>query len=48
LAGGPESTDVPPLLRDRSAVDGQPTAYVCEHFSCQAPLTDAGALADLL
>ena len=41
LAGGPEGADAPPLLLERSAVDGKPTAYVCENFACQAPVTDA-------
>jgi uncharacterized protein len=29
-----------PLLRDRPAVDGRATAYVCERFVCQRPTTD--------
>jgi uncharacterized protein YyaL (SSP411 family) len=33
-----------PLLRDRAAVDGRPTAYVCENFACNRPVTDAEAL----
>ena len=37
----PRAATEPPLLRDRPAVDGQPAAYVCEHFTCQAPVTDA-------
>jgi uncharacterized protein YyaL (SSP411 family) len=28
------------LLRDRPARDGRATAYVCERFVCQAPVTD--------
>ena len=32
------------LLRDRPLVDGRPTAYVCRHFACSAPVTDAAAL----
>jgi uncharacterized protein len=48
LAGGPEGTNVPPLLQDRPAVDGSPTAYVCQNFSCKAPVTDADDLAALL
>jgi uncharacterized protein YyaL (SSP411 family) len=39
LAAGAEGADQPELLRDRPAVEGQPTAYVCEHFSCKAPVT---------
>jgi uncharacterized protein len=28
------------LLRDRPMIDGKPTAYVCENFSCKQPVTD--------
>jgi uncharacterized protein YyaL (SSP411 family) len=48
LAGGPEGSTTPPLLADRPALNEGATAYVCEHFTCQAPTTDAGALASLL
>jgi len=48
LAGGPEGANTPPLLADRPAVGGKPTAYVCERFACQAPVTDPGALEELL
>ena len=48
LAGGPEGSEVPPLLADRPQLTGKPTAYVCEHFSCQAPTSDASTLASLL
>ncbi|MDF6044504.1 thioredoxin domain-containing protein [Streptomyces sp. JH14] len=34
-----------PLLVDRPLVGGAPTAYVCRHFVCDAPTTDAGELA---
>ena len=34
-----------PLLQDRLQVDGKATAYVCERFACQQPVTDPGALA---
>ena len=30
------------------ALDGRATAYVCENYACQLPVTDARALADLL
>ncbi len=48
LAGGPEGGAAPPLLSNRPALDGTPTAYVCERFACQAPVTAAQQLADLL
>jgi uncharacterized protein len=48
LAGGPEGTEEPPLLTSRTAVDGKPAAYVCEHFACQLPVTDAEELRRLL
>jgi uncharacterized protein YyaL (SSP411 family) len=40
--------DLTPLLADRPLVDGNPTAYVCQQFACQRPVTDPGALADQL
>jgi uncharacterized protein len=37
-----------PLLKGRDAIDGQAAAYVCEHFSCQAPVTTAETLLEAL
>jgi uncharacterized protein YyaL (SSP411 family) len=48
LAGGPEGSELPELLRDRPAVEGLPAAYVCENFACKTPVTDPMALDDLL
>ena len=48
LAGGPEGEASPPLLAERPAVGGEPTAYVCERFACQAPVTTDTQLAALL
>jgi hypothetical protein len=39
---------VPPLLAQRSMINGQPAAYVCRHFVCQRPVSDAVALAEQL
>lgn len=33
------------LLEQRGMQDGLPTAYVCEHYVCQLPVTDAAQLA---
>ena len=33
-----------PLLADRVAIDGRPTAYVCRHFACRLPVTTGAAL----
>ncbi len=35
-------------LRNMSPVNGKAAAYVCENFTCQAPVTDAAALEKLL
>jgi uncharacterized protein YyaL (SSP411 family) len=40
--------DVAPHVSEKIALGGAPTAYVCEHFACQEPLTDPEALARLL
>jgi uncharacterized protein len=34
-----------PLLRDRPQINGQATAYVCEHYTCKQPVTDPDSLA---
>jgi uncharacterized protein len=47
MAGGPEGTDSPPLMEGRTTVDGGPAAYVCENFTCQAPVSDPQMLGDL-
>jgi uncharacterized protein len=46
LAGG--EPDGVPLLEGRHPVGGRAAAYVCEHFTCQAPVTDPAALQQLL
>ena len=37
-----------PLLAGRSLNAGLPTAYLCERFSCKAPVTDPADLRGLL
>jgi uncharacterized protein YyaL (SSP411 family) len=42
-SGGPVA-----LLRDRPMLDGKPTAYVCENFTCKQPVTEAAAFEEQL
>ncbi|MFE2277867.1 thioredoxin domain-containing protein [Streptomyces sp. NPDC059454] len=41
--GTPESDEFP-LLADRPLVQGEPAAYVCRNFTCDAPTTDSDRL----
>jgi uncharacterized protein YyaL (SSP411 family) len=43
-AAFPDRTSAIPLLFDRPAISGRPTAYVCRQFACQQPVTDPAAL----
>jgi uncharacterized protein YyaL (SSP411 family) len=45
VAIGAGSESEAPLLRDRPAIDGRPTAYVCRGFVCDAPVTSIDDLA---
>ncbi|MET7455033.1 thioredoxin domain-containing protein [Streptomyces sp. NPDC005574] len=40
VAVGTAESDEFPLLADRPLVGGEPTAYVCRNFTCDAPTTD--------
>ncbi len=42
-----ETTAIP-LLENRPPVNGLPTAYVCENYTCQQPVTNVSALRDQL
>lgn len=42
------AAEVIPLLANRSLVNGQPTAYLCEGRSCQHPTTEVSVLAEQL
>ncbi|MFF8635840.1 thioredoxin domain-containing protein [Streptomyces pilosus] len=45
--GTPESDEFP-LLADRPLVGGEPVAYVCRNFTCDAPTTDPDRLRSAL
>jgi uncharacterized protein YyaL (SSP411 family) len=36
-----QTAETVPLLAGKVALSGKPTAYLCEHFRCKAPTTDA-------
>jgi hypothetical protein len=42
------ATSAVPLLHDRVAIDGRPTAYVCRDFVCSLPVTTVDGLVDQL
>ncbi|MDQ2787069.1 MAG: thioredoxin domain-containing protein, partial [Chloroflexota bacterium] len=42
---GTPDNDQPALLRARNPIDGHATAYVCERYACQLPVTTPEALA---
>ncbi|MFE1455355.1 thioredoxin domain-containing protein [Streptomyces sp. NPDC058735] len=44
VASGAAGSEEFPLLRDRPLVGGEPTAYVCRHFTCDAPTTEVERL----
>jgi uncharacterized protein YyaL (SSP411 family) len=44
-ADGGGDEELIPLLRGRTTREGRATAYVCERFACQQPVTDPAALA---
>ncbi|MFG3583688.1 thioredoxin domain-containing protein [Streptomyces sp. NPDC047990] len=48
VAVGDAGSDELPLLADRPLVDGEPAAYVCRDFTCDAPTTDPGRLRSAL
>ncbi|GAU65155.1 hypothetical protein SSP35_01_04930 [Streptomyces sp. NBRC 110611] len=47
-APGSDDTGEVPLLKDRPLVDGAPAAYVCRHFTCERPTTEAEELGERL
>jgi uncharacterized protein YyaL (SSP411 family) len=48
IATAPPDRDGSPVVAHRTLVDGHPAAYVCEHYTCQTPVTTPEALDALL
>jgi uncharacterized protein YyaL (SSP411 family) len=48
VANEANTTGHPDLVKARPAQDGKTTAYVCQNFSCQQPVTTVGELETLL
>jgi len=49
LVGPDEALEnISPLLRGKAQIDGKPTVYVCENFTCSAPVTSWSELKPLL
>ncbi len=44
----PDEGHILPLLRDKTALDGRATLYVCRDFTCRAPITDPAAVAEAI
>jgi uncharacterized protein YyaL (SSP411 family) len=47
VAGGDDAAGIP-LLEQRPQLNGHPTAYVCENYACQQPVTTPEALRNQL
>jgi uncharacterized protein YyaL (SSP411 family) len=48
VADDASASEITPLLENRPLINGLATAYVCEHFTCQNPVTDVTSLAAVL
>jgi uncharacterized protein len=46
--GAPDTLPSIPLFAGRGLLEGRPAAYVCEHFTCRAPVSEPEALAEQL
>lgn len=46
--GGHQVEEIIPWLKGRELIDGKATAYVCQNFTCQRPVTEAEVLAQQL
>ena len=47
-AEGEAARRLMPVIADKTPVEGKTAVYVCEHYACQAPVTEPGALTAML
>jgi len=45
---GDKISQLVPLLRDRVMINSRPTAYVCQHYACNQPVTTREELSQQL
>ncbi len=43
-----ELLDLIPLIRNRVLIQGNPTVYICENFTCKTPITNLDDLKQVL
>jgi uncharacterized protein YyaL (SSP411 family) len=43
-----EIEELAPFIKEQRSIDGMATAYVCQNYACQSPVTDLNKLADML
>lgn len=43
-----ELLDMIPLIKNRVAIQGNPTVYICENFTCETPITNLEGLRQAL
>jgi uncharacterized protein YyaL (SSP411 family) len=48
ISSYPPPSSAPALLQDRHLVEQQPTAYICQNFTCKLPVTDPADFAHQL
>ncbi len=46
--GSPEQPSSLPLIKDRLAVSGKPTLYICRNYTCRQPITDPRSVEEAL
>ena len=47
-AAGEVGSGLVPLIKDKVAIQGKPTVYICENYTCKAPITELEELRQVL